>query len=145
MGCCLHLVCSGYPQSHEKGAAFIWSTLQPDHALMQFDQPFGDGKSQTRPANLGCSLVRRLEELVEDLSLFLRHDPDSFVGHGKHHPLTVTKPSQNRQRKIVRFSLFYLHVDGFDSYLRFSLIEAELYSVIDKLGRHLLDALFVVV
>src|SRR2546430_4864033 len=86
----------GPPQGEPEGATGAEVRLHADGAAVQLDQAFREREAEARPF-VAAALARvELHELLKQLSLIRRGDPDAGVAHGDPHGAGGLEPRAER-------------------------------------------------
>src|SRR6266568_3760725 len=88
----------GPPQGEPEGATLAELRLHADGAAVQLDQAFREREAEARPF-VAAALARvDLHELLKQLALIRRRDPDAGVAHGHR----TTPESSSRALSVTR-------------------------------------------
>src|SRR5439155_15717421 len=91
----------GPPQGEPEGATLAELRLHADGAAVQLHQALREREAEARPF-VAAALARvELHELLKQLSLIRRGDPDSGVAHGDPHGARVLEPRAERDAAAI--------------------------------------------
>src|SRR2546421_11641486 len=91
----------GLPQGEPEGAAFTELRVHTDGAAVQLHESFREGEAQARPLVPAARAGIELHELLKQLSLVRRSDPDSGIADGDPHPRRILAGRAERDAASV--------------------------------------------
>src|SRR2546427_10894767 len=92
----------GPPQGEPEGATRAEFRLHADGAAVQLDQAFREREAEARPFVAAALARGELPELLKQLSLIRRGDPDAGGAHGGPHGAGVLQPRAERDAAAIR-------------------------------------------
>src|SRR5216117_565013 len=91
----------GPPQGEPEGATLAELRLHADGAAVQLHQALREREAEARPFVAEALARVELHELLKQLSLIRRGDPDSGVAHGDPHGARVLEPPAERDAAAI--------------------------------------------